>query len=148
VGAETVAEESREASAWRMVGDPTEGALMTLAHKAGLSAELLSAVRRLDVIPFESEHRFMAVLVQAWADAADPEVLLKGAPEVVLRLCTHSGGQPLDGAHWQAAVADAAAQGQRVLALYRSIEADADRVVAKKVAPLLALIRSDADSPG
>jgi magnesium-transporting ATPase (P-type) len=117
VGAETVAEKSREVAAWRMVGDPTEGALMTLAHKAGLSAELLSAVRRLDVIPFESEHRFMAVLVQAWADAADPEVLLKGAPEVVLRLCTHSGGQPLDGAHWQAAVADAAAQGQRVLAL-------------------------------
>ena len=38
--------------------------------------------------------------------------------------------------------------GQRVLALYRSIEADADRAVAKKVAPLLALIRCDADSPG
>ena len=103
--------------AWRMVGDPTEGALVTLAHKAGLSAEVLGAERRLDVIPFESEHRFMAVLVQAGGDAGLPEVLLKGAPEVVLRLCTHSGGQPLDGAHWQAAVADAAAQGQRVLAL-------------------------------
>lgn len=38
--------------------------------------------------------------------------------------------------------------GQRVLALYRSIEADADRAVAKKVAPLLALIRNGADSPG
>ena len=38
--------------------------------------------------------------------------------------------------------------GQRVLALYRSIEADADRAVAKKVAPLLALIRNDTNSPG
>jgi molybdate transport system regulatory protein len=38
--------------------------------------------------------------------------------------------------------------GQRVLALYRSIEADADRAVAKKVAPLLALIRNDANRPG
>jgi molybdenum-dependent DNA-binding transcriptional regulator ModE len=38
--------------------------------------------------------------------------------------------------------------GQRVLALYRSIEADADRAVAKKVAPLLALIGRGADSPG
>ena len=103
--------------AWRLLGDPTEGALVTLAHKAGLSAEVLCAERRLDVIPFESEYRFMAVLVQAKADSGQPEVLLKGAPEVVLRLCTHSGGQPLDGAHWQAAVADAAAQGQRVLAL-------------------------------
>ena len=34
-----------------------------------------------------------------------------------------------------------------VLTLYRSIEADADRAVAKKVGPLLALIRSDANSP-
>ena len=103
---------------WRMVGDPTEGALVTLAHKAGLSAEVLRAERRLDVIPFESEHRFMAVLVQARNDAAQPpDLLLKGAPEVVLRLCSHSGGQPLDLAHWQTAVADAAAQGQRVLAL-------------------------------
>lgn len=38
--------------------------------------------------------------------------------------------------------------GQRVLALYRNIEADADRAVANKVAHLLALIRSDANSPG
>ena len=118
-GAEVEADAAKGAAAgaWRMVGDPTEGALVTLAHKAGLSAEVLSAERRLDVIPFESEHRFMAVLVQARDDASEPEVLLKGAPEVVLRLCAHSGGQPLDGAHWQAAVADAAAQGQRVLAL-------------------------------
>lgn len=117
VSADDVAKAGGAGGAWRMVGDPTEGALVTLAHKAGFSAEVLSTDRRLDVIPFESEHRFMAVLVQSQADAAQPEVLLKGAPEVVLRLCIHSGGQPLDAAHWQAAVADAAAQGQRVLAL-------------------------------
>jgi molybdate transport system regulatory protein len=38
--------------------------------------------------------------------------------------------------------------GQRVLTLYRNIEADADHVVAKKVVPLLALIRRDVDSTG
>jgi len=38
--------------------------------------------------------------------------------------------------------------GQRVLTLYRNIEADADHAVAKKVAPLLALIRRDVDSTG
>lgn len=36
--------------------------------------------------------------------------------------------------------------GQRVLALYRRIEADADRAVAKKVAPLMALIRTEPNS--
>lgn len=117
LGSQAQAEADRAEGSWRMVGDPTEGALVTLAHKSGLSAEVLRTVQRLDVIPFESEHRFMAVLVQAQGDAGQPEVLLKGAPEVVLRLCTHSGGQPLDAAHWQAAVANAAAQGQRVLAL-------------------------------
>ncbi|WP_090141173.1 HAD-IC family P-type ATPase [Limnohabitans sp. DM1] len=111
------------AGVWQMVGDPTEGALITLACKAGLTADVLGRTyQRLDVIPFESQHRFMATLVQGALpqDAGAQDqclLLLKGAPEVVLNLCTTSGGMPLDLAHWQAAVADSAALGQRVLAL-------------------------------
>lgn len=111
------------AGVWQMVGDPTEGALIALACKAGLTADVLGrAYQRLDVIPFESQHRFMATLVQGALpqDAGAQDqclLLLKGAPEVVLNLCTISGGMPLDLAHWQAAVADSAALGQRVLAL-------------------------------
>ncbi|MCU0776013.1 MAG: hypothetical protein MUC74_16490 [Ideonella sp.] len=48
---------------WQLAGDPTEGALLTLALKAGLNPAELGVERpRLDVIPFESEHRFMATL--------------------------------------------------------------------------------------
>jgi len=50
-----------EAAGWQLVGDPTEGALLSLARKAGLDPrEAAAATTRVDEIPFESEHRFMA----------------------------------------------------------------------------------------
>src|SRR5690606_20370070 len=48
---------------WRLDGDPTEGALVVLAMKAGLDVPgERETFARLDAIPFESEHRFMATL--------------------------------------------------------------------------------------
>jgi magnesium-transporting ATPase (P-type) len=102
---------------WTLAGDPTEGALLTLALKAGLDLEQAAAqTPRIDAIPFESEHRYMATLHRA----ADGRVfaLLKGAPERVLKLCTQdTAGQALDPERWHASVEDAAREGQRVLAL-------------------------------
>ena len=102
-----------------MSGDPTEGALLTLALKAGLDAPAEHAARpRVDAIPFESEHRFMATLHHDHAGHAC--VYLKGAPEQVLALCsTTADGAPLDRAQWEERIAAAARAGQRVLALAR-----------------------------
>jgi magnesium-transporting ATPase (P-type) len=48
---------------WQLEGDPTEGALLTLGLKAGLDPHFeAESLPRIDVIPFESEHRFMATL--------------------------------------------------------------------------------------
>ena len=48
---------------WRIDGDPTEGALLVLAGKAGLNLDELATVwPRTDVIPFESEPQYMATL--------------------------------------------------------------------------------------
>lgn len=48
---------------WHIAGDPTEGALIPLALKAGMDAQFEhGALPRTDHIPFESEHRFMATL--------------------------------------------------------------------------------------
>ena len=107
------------ATGWQLAGDPTEGALLTLALKAGLDPlEAASATPRADEIPFESEHRFMATLHHDHAGHAF--VLLKGAPERVLDLCDQgAGGQPLDRAAWEARMQEAAGAGQRVLALAR-----------------------------
>ncbi|MDW8323229.1 MAG: cation-transporting P-type ATPase [Burkholderiales bacterium] len=105
---------------WRLTGDPTEGALITLALKAGLDPHFEAEQRpRTDVIPFESEHRFMATLHHD--HAGHGYIYLKGAPERVLGLCTHArtdgGDLPLVQAHWQAAMDAAAARGYRLLAL-------------------------------
>jgi len=71
---------------WQITGDPTEGALVTAGEKFGIhtaNARLRHA--RLDTIPFESANQFMATL-HVWG-AEGRKIILKGAPEVVLRRC-------------------------------------------------------------
>ncbi|PKL94849.1 MAG: carbonate dehydratase, partial [Gammaproteobacteria bacterium HGW-Gammaproteobacteria-9] len=98
------------------------GALLTLAMKAGLSPTVLQVDRpRLDVIPFESEHRFMATLHDC---EGAREVLLKGAPERVLAMCSYQleadgDERPLNEAHWHEQIEAQARAGRRVLALAR-----------------------------
>ena len=110
----------RDGDDWRVAGDPTEGALLTLARKAGLEEGFeREAAPRTDVIPFESEHRFMATLNH---DHHGRGLLcLKGAPERVLGLCATQrgphGDEPIDHAHWDAAMHAAARDGMRLLAL-------------------------------
>ncbi len=106
-----------EAAGWQLVGDPTEGALLSLARKAGLDPhQAVAATPRVDEIPFESEHRYMATLHHDHEGHAF--VLLKGAPERVLELCTQTGaGQPIDRSAWEQRMDEAAGAGQRVLAL-------------------------------
>jgi magnesium-transporting ATPase (P-type) len=105
---------------WQLAGDPTEGALLTLAMKAGLDPrQTREALPRSDVIPFESEHRFMATLNHDHDGRGF--IYLKGAPERVLALCKAErradGEAPLDPDCWHARMEDAAAQGMRLLAL-------------------------------
>jgi len=106
---------------WSVEGDPTEGAIIALAGKAGLESEAESAVwPRIDVIPFESEHRFMATL-HHHRDSDAGSIYVKGAPEQLLSMCREQGGEtgdePLDADYWHARIAEIAALGQRVLAL-------------------------------
>ena len=105
---------------WIVEGDPTEGALVSAAMKAGIDPAFESrAWPRTDVIPFESEHRFMATLHHDHEGNAI--VFVKGAPERILDMCgwqrNRVGDEPLDPAYWQARVAEISASGQRVLAL-------------------------------
>lgn len=73
-----------------MEGDPTEGALITLALKANLKPILEhESLPRTDTIPFESQHRFMATLHHTHTGVA--MVLVKGAPETILAMCSREG---------------------------------------------------------
>ncbi len=105
---------------WRVHGDPMEGAFLVAGLKAGLDIEVeTKQYPRKDLIPFESEHRFMATLHHGHIDNAF--IFLKGAPERVLEMCSHQragdGDQPLDINYWLACIEEMAQQGQRVLAI-------------------------------
>jgi len=107
-------------SQWLVHGDPMEGALLIAGLKAGLDIEVESKhYPRTDLIPFESEHRFMATLHHS--HMGDAFIYLKGAPERVLEMCTHQrvvdDDQPLNKNHWLDRIEEMAQQGQRVLAI-------------------------------
>lgn len=83
-----------------LIGDPTEGALLALALKAGIDAEQLNEkYPRIAEIPFDSAHKFMATFHH---DGAVVRMWVKGAPDVLLSRASYhltlSGEQPLDDA--------------------------------------------------
>ena len=85
---------------WSVQGDPTEGALVVAARKAGLASdELGKRFQRIGEVPFDSERKLMTTVHQ---DAERDRVLAftKGAPDVLLGRCTHelvgSEARPLD----------------------------------------------------
>jgi len=107
---------------WAIQGDPTEGALLVSAVKAGLD---MSTVRkellRIDAIPFESQHQYMATLHNGRTDKLGI-LYAKGSVETILDKCVSSldaAGRPaeLDAERIHKAVEEMAATGLRVLAL-------------------------------
>jgi Ca2+-transporting ATPase len=107
---------------WIIKGDPTEGALVVAAAKAGLDkAELESRYPRVSEIPFSSESKRMTTLHAA---AGGPVAYAKGAPEVILNSCSRvergDGAAPLDAAGKEAilrAARQMAEEALRVLAV-------------------------------
>ncbi len=72
---------------WHVEGDPMEGALLAFAEKARVD---VAGWRRLDEIPFDAAHRYMAVLVEA--PDGHRHILVKGAPERILGMCREQVG--------------------------------------------------------
>jgi P-type Ca2+ transporter type 2C len=103
--------------AWQVAGDPTEGALLVAARKAGLrETELKQHYERLDEQPFSSETKRMMTEHQ---DGDSVKTIIKGAPEVLLAGCrsirTAEGVQLLDDAMKSALSAEADALGRKAL---------------------------------
>jgi len=109
---------------WTIQGDPTEGSLLVSAAKAGLNTiDMNTAFPRIDVIPFESQHQYMATLHSGGAERPCI-VYVKGSVETVLKMCSSSidsKGQSavLYAKAIESAAGDMAARGIRVLAFAR-----------------------------
>jgi magnesium-transporting ATPase (P-type) len=109
----------RAGDTWVVDGDPMEGALLTLARKAGLDPDRVrNEFPRLDIIPFESEQSFMATLHHDHSGHAF--ICVKGAPERILDMCrferTTDGERPIEPASWLERIDGMASKGQRILA--------------------------------
>jgi magnesium-transporting ATPase (P-type) len=115
------AELFQQDGAWKVEGDPTEGALYPFAIKLGMNRQAEQyEFPRVDAIPFESEHKFMATLHKS-ADSRQM-MLVKGAPEVILEHCDRqqtadNQAMALDRKHFMSEADRLASQGERVLAL-------------------------------
>ncbi|MGA0038923.1 MAG: cation-translocating P-type ATPase [Pirellulales bacterium] len=71
-----------DGDAWEVVGDPTEGALISVAMKAGIDPS--SRGKIVFEIPFDSERKTMSVVIHG---EHGPVMYTKGAPEVLLQKC-------------------------------------------------------------
>jgi P-type Ca2+ transporter type 2C len=139
--------ESEGETTYRMVGDPTEGALVVAAIKAGAQLHPLNqAYPRVQEVPFDSERKRMITVHEVREPKAEDispfydddkreafVVAVKGAPDIVLKQCTHYQNRedktfPLDDE-----------QRRRILAANDLMTQDALRVlgVAYRVADIL-----------
>jgi Ca2+-transporting ATPase len=121
---------------WRVIGDPTEGALVVAARKGDVEARDRDD-RVLHEIPFDSERKAMSVLVRGPDGSAT--MYTKGAPEVILEKCDrewrHGRIEPLTPKR-RSEIGDRAARmaslALRVLALADRHHPDADHEAARQ----------------
>ncbi|HSO40341.1 MAG TPA: cation-translocating P-type ATPase [Labilithrix sp.] len=119
------AELERKEGSWRVVGDPTEGALLTLAAKGGLPKEsIVPSHQVVKEIPFDSDRKRMTVVA---LDETGKEIAhTKGSADVLIPHCvaqqSSDGIVPLDEEGRAAILAEAERMSQlslRVLAVAR-----------------------------
>jgi Ca2+-transporting ATPase len=123
----------------QLIGDPTEGALVVLADKAGVDVDAVrAAVPRVAEVPFDSARKFMLTINHG----SDGDLMaVKGAWEVVADRCTHVGATdhpfgPSERMAVTTAARTLAGEGLRVLAVASrpapdgASELDVDQLVA------------------
>lgn len=112
---------------WIIKGDPTEGALITLYEKANIEGE---KVKRKSTIPFDSEYKYMATLVDGDEDQI---IFIKGAPDRLMEMAskqrTSEGEEDFDQSYWEEQISNLAKQGKRLIgAAYKKVSSDVGKI--------------------
>ncbi len=113
--------EKNEKGHWYIKGEPTEGALITLYQKAKIEDE---EAKRIASIPFDSEYKYMAVLVER----GDKHIIfIKGAPDRLLDMASEQKrrgkAEDFDRDFWEEKIEETARTGQRLIgAAYKIVD--------------------------
>ena len=120
--------ENKDEERYSIVGDPTEGALVVSASKAGITEHL----PRLDEIPFMAEQQCMATLHEG-ANKNENVVYVKGSPERVLRMCqnqlVNGSTAPLRSEEIMAEADEMAGEALRVLGMAYKLVPNGERAL-------------------
>ncbi|MBE9198343.1 MULTISPECIES: cation-transporting P-type ATPase [unclassified Nodularia (in: cyanobacteria)] len=120
---------------WIVVGDPTEGALIAVANKAGWNqSQMAKSIPRIDGIPFESQFQYMATLhdshesLEQAGDGAKT-IYVKGSVEAILSRCqemlnANAEPEPINRELIEQQVEALATEGMRVLAFAKKVVPD------------------------
>jgi len=135
-----IVEEGKEGKKeYKIIGDPTEAALVVLAEKAGLKKEiLLEKEKKIDSLPFSSEFKYGASLsVLTQEKSAKKEIYITGAPETVLEFSQFGLSQkekerkltPKEKKDFLRKVESLAREGLRVIGLaYKSVPLETEKL--------------------
>jgi len=110
-----------EQGRWNIVGDPTEGSLVTLFHKADVNH---APAERISTIPFDSQYKYMATLIEGETRNI---IYIKGAPDRLLDMAgseqTSGGARKFEKQYWNEKISSLALRGQRVMgAAFKSVD--------------------------
>ena len=106
---------------WMINGDPTEGSLITLFHKADIDH---TPVERISTIPFDSAYKYMATLIEKDEHNV---IYIKGAPDKLMHMAefekTDTGEESFVKEHWDRQISEIALRGQRTIgAAYKTVD--------------------------
>ena len=105
---------AEENGKWTINGEPTDGAFLTLYRKV-LGVDYQSPFEPLDLLPFDSDYRYIAELTKDQANGRQV-IFVKGSPDKLFGMAAQADPH-FDAAKWQRRVNEWSQQGKRVIAL-------------------------------
>lgn len=98
---------------WTINGEPTDGAFLTLHHKA--TGEEKSPYQEVDRIPFDSDYRYVASLSEH-VDTGERKIFIKGSPDKLIPMA-EALDSSLNQSFWEQKVTEMSEEGKRVIAV-------------------------------